>query len=211
MLKKLTVTEFTEALESKNPTPGGGAASALSYSLSASLLAMVLNLTIDHKCSEDYSDEIIKELKKAREKAKKARLEAIELMEADAFSYKSLLESFKMSKETEEEKKRRKKEIALYKKETIRVPYETATKAFDLYEPLKLAVKYGNKNAISDGAVSAIMLHSAIEGASFNVFINLSKKNLSDHEKNLKEEMTSLILKSQREKEKIVKEVRAVL
>lgn len=208
MLKNLTVLEFTKALESKNPTPGGGAASALSFSLASSLLAMVLNLTIDHKCSVDYSDNLIEELKLAREKAKSARLKAIDLMEADAFAYGSYLKAFKMPRESIEEKEIRKKEIEFFKKETLRVPYDIAVEAFKLYEPLKLAVKYGNKNAISDGAVSAMMLHSAIEGAAFNVFINLPRRNLTSDQKQIKDGISQLILKSEQEKNAINHEVK---
>lgn len=211
MLKKLTVSEFTKALESKKPTPGGGAASALSFSLASSLLAMVLNLTIGHKCSKDYSPEVIKQLKGARDQAKEARLKAIDLMEADAYSYSSYLKAFKMPKETLEEKEKRKKEIEFFKKETLRVPYDIATEAFKLYEPLKLAVKYGNRNAISDGAVSAMMLHAAIEGAAFNVFINLPRKNLNPSQIELKNEISSLILKSDQEKNAISHEVREAM
>ena len=211
MLKNLTVLEFTKALESKKPTPGGGAASALSFSLASSLLAMVLNLTIDHKCSIDYSDNLMEELKLAREKAKSARLKAIELMEADTFAYGSYLKAFKMPRENLEEKEKRKKEIEFFKKETLRVPHDIAVEAFKLYEPLKLAVKYGNKNAISDGAVSATMIHSAIEGAAFNVFINLPRKNLTSNQKQIKDEISQLILKSEKEKNAINHEVKESL
>ena len=46
---ELTINQFQEALSSRNPTPGGGTASALALGQSASLVAMVANLTIGNE------------------------------------------------------------------------------------------------------------------------------------------------------------------
>ena len=42
---------------------------------------------------------------------------------------------------------------------------------------LKIILKYGNKNAITDLGVSAILLYSGIEGGVLNVKINLASLN----------------------------------
>ena len=50
--------EFLEALSSKEPTPGGGGASALVAAVSCSLCSMVANLTTGKKKYAQYQEKI---------------------------------------------------------------------------------------------------------------------------------------------------------
>ena len=59
MLRELSINDFTKMLGEGKPTPGGGAAAALSASLAAALTSMVFNLTIDKKVSKDYPESVI--------------------------------------------------------------------------------------------------------------------------------------------------------
>ena len=53
-LADLNLTDFTEALSSKAPVPGGGGASALAGALAAALCMMVGNLTAGKKKYADF-------------------------------------------------------------------------------------------------------------------------------------------------------------
>ena len=50
--------EFINALASKEPTPGGGGASAMIGSVAAALGSMVANLTTGKKKYEQYQEDI---------------------------------------------------------------------------------------------------------------------------------------------------------
>ncbi len=73
-----------------------------------------------------------------------------------------------------------------------------------MYDVLKIATEYGNKNAISDAGVAAILLHSAIEGAALNVYINLANSEISDKNIELKQKTDEIVEKSKSKKEDIV-------
>ena len=73
-----------------------------------------------------------------------------------------------------------------------------------MYDALKVATEYGNKNAISDAGVAAILIHSAIEGAALNVFINLAGSEVNDENIRMKQETDDIVEKSKNLKEDIV-------
>jgi len=204
MLRELTVNEFTNVLGAGKATPGGGAAAALSASLAAALTSMVFNLTIDKKAAKDYPESVIESMKEGREATDRFRNRYLELMVDDANSFDKLMAAFSLPKETEQEKAIRKKEIDSAKERVLEIPYQLVKESFDMYEALKIATEYGNKNAISDAGVAAILIHSAIEGAALNVFINLAGSEVNEENINLKAQTDDFVEKSKNLKEDIV-------
>lgn len=204
MLKELSVQDYSRVLGEGNPTPGGGAAAALSASLAAALTSMVFNLTIDKKAAKDYDATVVTAMKDARMATDRFRERYLELMEEDANAFDALMAGFAMKKETEEEKAARKEAIAKAKVKVLEIPLTLVRESFEMYEALKIATEYGNKNAISDAGVGAILIHSAIEGAALNVFINLAGEVVSDENIKIKEETDHLVEKSKALKEDIV-------
>lgn len=204
MLRELTVNEFTNVLGAGKATPGGGSAAALSASLAAALTSMVFNLTIDKKAAKDYPESVIESMKEGREATDRFRNRYLELMVDDANSFDKLMAAFSLPKETEQEKAIRKKEIDSAKERVLEIPYQLVKESFDMYEALKIATEYGNKNAISDAGVAAILIHSAIEGAALNVFINLAGSEVNEENINLKTQTDDFVEKSKNLKEDIV-------
>ena len=204
MLRELTVNEFTNVLGAGKATPGGGAAAALSASLAAALTSMVFNLTIDKKAAKDYPESVIESMKEGREATDRFRNRYLELMVEDADSFDDLMAAFSLPKETEEEKAIRKEKIDSAKERVLEIPYQLVKESFDMYEALKIATEYGNKNAISDAGVAAILSHSAIEGAALNVFINLAGSEVNEENINLKAQTDDFVEKSKNLKEDIV-------
>lgn len=204
MLRELTVNEFTNVLGEGKATPGGGAAAALSASLAAALTSMVFNLTIDKKAAKDYPESVVSSMKEGRDATDRFRNRYLELMVDDANSFDKLMAAFSLPKETEEEKSFRKKKIESAKERVLEIPYQLVKESFDMYEALKIATEYGNKNAISDAGVAAILIHSAIEGAALNVFINLAGSEVNEENINLKAQTDDFVEKSKNLKEDIV-------
>ncbi len=204
MLRELTVNDFTSVLAEGKATPGGGAAAALSASLAAALTSMVFNLTIDKKAAKDYPEAVVDSMKEARETTDRFRERYLKLMVDDANSFDDLMAGFSLPKSTDEEKVLRKEKIDAAKDRVLEVPLMLAREAFEMYDSLKVATEYGNKNAISDAGVAAILIHGAIEGAALNVFINLAGSEVNEENIGLKVKTDELVEKSRIMKEDII-------
>lgn len=207
MLRELSVNDFSRVLGEGKATPGGGAASALSASLAAALTSMVFNLTIDKKAAKDYPEAIVTAMKDARSATDAFRTRYLQLMVDDANSFDELMEAFCLPKESEEEKAIRSSKIVEAKGKVLEVPWQLVNESFDMYDALKIATEYGNKNAISDAGVAAILINSAIEGAALNVFINLASSEVNEENIALKTKTDEIVEKSRTLKEDIVASV----
>lgn len=169
MLINKNITDFVATTASNEPVPGGGSIAALSGALAAALAEMVANLTIGKKKYVEVNDEMI-EIAKALETSRNT---LIELIDRDATSFDDVMKAFKLPKETDEEKATRTAAIQNGTKFASSVPLETAKVAFSIMEHSKIVVEKGNKNAVTDGAVSAMMARTAVLSALMNVKINL--------------------------------------
>lgn len=205
MLENKTVKEFISELASNSPAPGGGSVSAVSASLSAALVSMVCNLTIGKKAYENLKDDEKKLIDDSLEYCSKVKDDFLDLMNEDTSVFLELMKAFKMPKETEEEKCARSKEIQKGYKASLEVPLKTAKKAFELYEYILNVAKYGNKNAISDAGVAALMAQSALEAAILNVKINLSSIKDEEYVKNIEKEISTLVRDGLENKNEILK------
>lgn len=167
---KLTVKEFQNALKSSDPTPGGGTAAAIALGQAGALAIMVADLTLSSDKYEDGHD-ISKNVKELCENLIQ---ESDKLAEADSNAFDSVVESFKMPKDTEQEKEARRTRIRESTLEAAIVPFKTAELGLKLLELLPLLAKHGNPNAGSDVGVSSLLASAAVKGALFNVDINLN-------------------------------------
>lgn len=169
MLAEKTVLGFLEETASKSPVPGGGSVAALSASISAALTEMVANLTIDKKGYENVQESIKEILKTAGE----YRADFVKDIDKDAESFNKFMTALKMPKNTEEEIETRKKSMQEASKEAALVPLKVAKDAFKMMDIIEKIVVMGNKNAVTDGAVAAMMARTAVLSALYNVKINL--------------------------------------
>ena len=186
MLSKMTIEELLEETAGNSPVPGGGSISAMSGASAAALTEMVANLTIDKKNYED----VWEQMKEIATKAACLRLELIEDINRDSVAYSKVMEAFKMPKETDEEKETRSAHIQKAFKIAATIPLEVARKSKEIIDLAKLVVLKGNKNAITDGAVAAMLARTAALGAIYNVSINLTSiKDLTFVEEVTKEIM----------------------
>jgi len=174
MLKDLTVNNFVNELASNSPAPGGGSVAALAACLATSLSSMVFNLTVGKKAYNEYDDKIKEQINNALKEAELNKNLFITLMDKDTEEFMALMSSFKLPKTTEDEKKLRSEKIQEGYKGALDIPYEVAKQAFKTYNNIYIACSYGNKNAISDAGVAALLLQAAIESAVLNVKINLT-------------------------------------
>ena len=168
-MKNMSLTEFAEITASKEPVPGGGSMAALCGGLSAALVEMVSNLTIGKK---KYT-EVEGKMTITAGEAKVLREALLDDIEKDSDAFTQVMDAFKMSKDTDEEKEIRAMAIQKGLKNAALVPMDVATKAYKVMELSTSVVRFGNKNAVTDGMVSAMMARTAVLSALLNVKINL--------------------------------------
>lgn len=164
-----TCEKFLEELASKQPTPGGGAASALCGATAAALTAMLGNLTAG-KAGSEANDKMALEIIIA---ADKLRLELAQLADDDAAVFNKFMEAYKMPKTTDTEKAMRTAAIGQAAIAAAEVPMQIADKSLEVLKLARKLIVFGNPNAISDGTVSALMARAALRSALYNVKINL--------------------------------------
>jgi len=168
-LVSMKIGGFLSELASDSPAPGGGSVAALAGSLGAALSSMVCNLTIG---KEKYAD-VQLEIKDTLKKSEQLRKELIKLIDKDTEAFNDVMKAFKMPKETEEQKEKRKQAIQKGYKTAAKVPLETAKTCEKILDIAMVVAEKGNKNSITDAAVSALMAQAGVKSAILNIKINL--------------------------------------
>lgn len=203
--KEYSIDKFLYELKTDLPSPGGGSTAALVSALAGALNSMVYSFTVDKKVFEKLDDDKKEKMKKLKEECEDFINKSIFSMEEDRNTFTSLMDSFKLPKESEEEKLYRSKTIKDKTIEVMEAPLNLAKTALGFYENIEFAVEYGNKNLTSDAIVSSILLHSAIESAVVNVFVNYNSLGNKEGYENIPNECREIIAKSLNKKIEIVK------
>lgn len=170
MLIDKSLVEFLDVTASNDPVPGGGSIAANSGATAAALVEMVANLTIG---KEKYID-VLDEMKDIKDEAHKLRKQLIEYVDTDSQAFNKVMNAYKLPKDTDDQKMKRKMTIQNAMKYAASVPLEVAKKSYKVIELSEKVVDKGNKNAITDAAVSAMLARTAVLSAIYNVKINLT-------------------------------------
>lgn len=200
MLIEKKVSNFLDELASNSPTPGGGSVAALAGALGAALISMVGNLTVGKKKYEDVEEEI----KRILSSSEKLRYELSQLIEEDVKVFNNFMSTYKMPKETEDEKKVRAEKIQESLIEAAKVPLKVAHKCLDILSLSKEVAEKGNINVVSDAGVAALLAEAALESAILNVKINLKMIKDEKTKEELSSSIQELLLKEKGQKEKVL-------
>lgn len=178
-LRDLNLVEFTEALASGAATPGGGSASALAGALAAGLVAMVARNT----AANPSFAERVEPLREIEAEAELRRGKLVGLVDEDAAAFDRVMAAFRLPKDTEELKQARSREIQAGYRGAVEPPLAVCRHALDVLALTARVAELGNPNAVSDAGVAALLAASALEGAAFNVEINLGSIKDDDYRK----------------------------
>lgn len=168
-LTNLPTRELIERLATSDPIPGGGSASALAGAMAAALVHMVVALTANRPAAagnEQILDEIGSE-------AVAAQSELLRLAELDAAAYDAVIRARRLPKDTELERQSRDTQVHQATHEATLAPLETVRRAADVLGLAERLAPIGNRNAVSDVGVGALLAVTAMRGAALNVRINL--------------------------------------
>jgi methenyltetrahydrofolate cyclohydrolase len=168
-LAALRVDEFLQRLASGDPTPGGGAASALAGALGAALVSMVCNLTIGRERYADLQESAVALQQQAAELVERLQVG----IDEDAAAYGAVIAAYGLARATDEEKAARSAAIQSATFEASLVPLGLAEAAAGVIDLAEQGLGKTNPNAASDLAVAALLGVAAVDGAAANVEINL--------------------------------------
>jgi formiminotetrahydrofolate cyclodeaminase len=169
-LAALTIDEFLRQLASGAPTPGGGAASALSGALGAALVSMVCNLTIGR---ERYASTEA-EVRAIRDEATTLLDRLQRGIDEDAAAFDDVMAAYKLPRATDDEKAARSAAIQEATYRAALTPLALAEASAAVVELAERALGKTNTNVASDLAVAALLGVAGLDGAAANVEINLA-------------------------------------
>ncbi|MEG0805790.1 MAG: cyclodeaminase/cyclohydrolase family protein [Lachnospiraceae bacterium] len=184
-MKNMTLEAFTQLTESDAPAPGGGSVAALAGALGAALSGMVANLTIG---KEKYTD-VQEQMKTMEQSANSLSAKLLNAISEDSESFGLYMDALKLPKETDEDKAIRRAAMQEGLKKAAQVPLHTAELSYEVMDYAELAVKQGNKNAVTDGKTAAMMARTAVLSAGLNVRINLDSIKDEAFVKELKDKL----------------------
>ena len=204
MFIEKSLKEYIAATASGEPTLGGGSVAALVGSLGGALTNMVNNLTVGKKAYEELSDEIKSEIAQNSKEVEKLVEELSSIVDEDTKAFDKVMEAFKLPKETDEEKAARTKAIQEGYKIALEVPLRCAEKCLRILELQEVFANYGNVNAITDVGVGTLLAYSGLEGALFNVTINLGSIKDEEFKKEISAKVNNLLNEGKKLKEKLL-------
>ena len=188
-LVKMNMKMFLDELASSSSAPGGGSVAALSGALGAALSSMVCNLTKGKQGYETVQEEIVEILQRTEE----LRKQLTELIDKDTEAFNEVMEALKMPKDTADQKELRQHAMQDTFKHAADVPLETARKCIQILDCARIIAEKGNKNSISDAAVSALMAQTGVQAAMLNVRINLRSIKDTEYTQKVTAELDELL------------------
>lgn len=169
---QMTLAEFTAALASAAPTPGGGGASALVGVQAVALAQMVAELTLKN---ERYAD-AHEAMQAVREEAEGLRAEILSYIQKDADAFGALVTAWRLPKDDPSRAERN--EAAT--RAAAEVPLALAEACARIFPLAAQVLAKGVASARSDGELAVLFAAAAIRGALYNVRINI--KNMPENE-----------------------------
>ena len=160
----LSCREYTEALASVQPTPGGGGAAAMSGALGASLCAMAAGITAGNKKFTAVRDEAEAVAKAANE----LRLRFLELAEEDEKAFAPLSRAYSMDKSAPEYAET----LRTASLGACRPPMEMLRRGAELVELIERLYKICSPMLMSDVGCAAAICAGALSAAEQNVLVN---------------------------------------
>lgn len=184
-----SIKQYLDDLSSNKPSPGGGSAAALVASCGVSCLLMVVNFTIEKKGYEQYQQQ----LKEILNQLEQHRQQLQEYIDKDAQAYSSVVEAYKLPKDTPLDIEIREKKIQEALKNSTTVSFEIMLLTHKCLPYAEKLVKIGNKNLVTDIACGALFLSAGIQAAKYNVVINLKHIKDSNFIENIKPQIRKIV------------------
>ena len=201
--RNATCSEFAEKLNSKEPVPGGGGASALVGALASALGGMVASLTIGKKKYADVEEIMVS----YKEQSLELQRQLLELIDEDARVFAPLAKAYGLPSGTEAEAAEKDRIMEGCLREACSVPQRIVELSCRVIELQKEFAKKGSRLAVSDAGVGAAFGMAALQGAALNVYINTKAMKDRDYAEKLNCKVQQAVETYSRMAEEIYQEV----
>jgi len=168
-LVNMKVNDFVDEVSRGTPAPGGGSIAALAGAIGSALASMVVNLSV----GKGEYDSSYGKLCELAENAQSIKDELIRAVDADTEAFNEVIAGIRMAKDTPEQIELRSKTIRAGYKAAAEVPLRTAQLCRQVLDLCQAAADIGNQAVMSDAGVGALMAYAGVQGAIYNVRINL--------------------------------------
>ena len=156
--------EFVTVLASNEPAPGGGGAAALVGAIGTALGNMVGSLTVGKKKYADVEEEILA----LKAKCDQLQNELLDQVPADAEGFVPLAKAYGIPKDDPTRAETLEKATII----ACQVPMHIMELCCKSLDAIKVFADKGSRLAVSDAGCGAVIVKSALQAASLNVFIN---------------------------------------
>lgn len=156
---------FLDATAARQPTPGGGAVTAVTGALAAAIGEMVLNYSVGKKGLEAYEAELVPALEQLRVHRQALSKAIVD----DQAAYSALTAARKLPDSPDKPAK-----VKAALAASIRAPQQMAASAVGILEVCDRVINFVNPYLLSDLAVCADLAMATARCAIYNVRINLS-------------------------------------
>ena len=156
-------------LGSKDATPGGGGAAALTGASAAGLVTMVARLTQGrpaYVAIEEQLQGIIRE-------GDRLRGELLAAADTDATAFEAVMEAYGLPRATDDQKATRQTTLQAALVGATESPLNIARKTLQIIEMAAVLAESGNPQTITDAGTAAVLAQAALQGAIFQAQINL--------------------------------------
>tara|TARA_X000000368_G_scaffold419096_1_gene422490 strand:- start:20690 stop:22381 length:1692 start_codon:yes stop_codon:yes gene_type:complete len=167
-LINMSMRDFANETASESPAPGGGSIAAYCGAMGISLGTMVANLSAHKRGWDDKWEEF----SCWADKGMKYQKILLDLVDEDTNAFNNIMDAFRLPKDTDIEKAKRKEAIQDATKNAILTPFKVMDTAYKSMEIMKTMAEIGNPNSVTDAAVGALCARTAVIGAFLNVKIN---------------------------------------
>lgn len=175
------LVDFVESCAAREPTPGGGAVSALVGALGASMGEMGAAFSD----GDGKAAACLEELRQVREAL-------LPLVESDCEVYEKMRQVLAMPRKSPEEKRKRGELLQRACKGALGVPLQGARLCVEGLSALESGLEGMNLNLISDAGCAALFFASSFRGLMYNVAINLKYIDDNDFVNRIRMESSEL-------------------
>ena len=179
-----TIQRFLDATAARQPTPGGGAVTALCGALASAIGEMVINYSLGRKDAAAFDGE----LRPALQNLHKARGLLLELMVEDQSAYTALSAARKLPAGPE-----RDAQLAPALLACIRAPEAMGAAAVAVLKTCDQIINFVNFHLLSDLAVCSDLAMATTRCAIYNIRVNLSEVTVPAERQRIESSMGQLL------------------
>lgn len=164
-----TIQDYLDRLASPAPTPGGGAAIALTGANAAALIAMAVAVSGDALFADLPGGGAA-----LRERAATLQQGFFALADQDAKAFAEVMAAFAMPRTTADETARRATALDVSLRQAIHVPMQVVANALDLLRLAGPLIPRAKKHVVSDIGCALRLAEAAVLATFYTVLINLA-------------------------------------